>query len=206
MGTFHCPSLCSTPVKWRAQPGIIERRAARRCASLQLTFYKPVRLYCFPMRGCATQPDREKLIRSLFDEYIEMYASRDERLTALFSENFSGYTGGGDFLVKDRDEWVKITRQDFAQVPGHIRIEVLDLSMQDISDDVVIITAFFHIHLPVSDQILSRETARLVLVFRLEGDDWKIASSTISIPYHLVREGEIYPIGRWKKPTRNSRR
>jgi diguanylate cyclase (GGDEF)-like protein len=146
------------------------------------------------MRGCATQPDREKLIRSLFDEYIEMYASRDERLTALFSENFSGYTGGGDFLVKDRDEWVKITRQDFAQVPGHIRIEVLDLSMQDISDDVVIITAFFHIHLPVSDQILSRETARLVLVFRLEGDDWKIASSTISIPYHLVREGEIYPI------------
>jgi SnoaL-like domain len=67
------------------------------------------------------QPERQHLIRSLFEEYVEMYASRDERLTARFSKNFSGYTGGGDFLVKDRDEWVKITRQDFAQVAGRIR-------------------------------------------------------------------------------------
>ena len=66
-------------------------------------------------------PKRQALIRSLFDEYIEMYAARDERLTQRFSEDFSGYTGGGDFLVKDRDEWVRITRLDFAQVPGRIR-------------------------------------------------------------------------------------
>ena len=46
------------------------------------------------------RPERERLIRSLFEEYIEMYASRDDRLTARFSENFSGYTGGGDFLVE----------------------------------------------------------------------------------------------------------
>lgn len=139
-------------------------------------------------------PDRERQIRSLFDEYIEMYAARDDRLTMRFSEDFSGYTGGGNFLVKDRDEWVKITRQDFAQVQGRIRIEMLDISMQDISDEVVVVTAFFHIHLPVPDHILSREVARLVLVFRLEGDDWKIVHSGISIPYHLVQEGEVYPL------------
>jgi SnoaL-like domain len=84
----------------------------------------------------------------LFNEYIEMYAARDDRLTARFSENFSGYTGGGDFLVTDKEEWVKITRQDFAQVTGRIRIEMLDLSLQEASDDVVIATALFHIHLP----------------------------------------------------------
>ncbi|MFA5912560.1 MAG: diguanylate cyclase [Burkholderiales bacterium] len=140
------------------------------------------------------QPERQQLIRSLFDEYIEMYAARDDRLTARFSENFSGYTGGGDFLVKNRDEWVKITRQDFAQVTGRLRIEMLDLSMQEISADVVVVTAFFHIHLPIVDHILSRETARLVLIFRLESGDWKIVHSGISIPYHLVREGEVYPI------------
>ena len=139
-------------------------------------------------------PDRERQIHSLFDEYIEMYAARDDRLTMRFSEDFSGYTGGGNFLVKDRDEWVKITRQDFAQVQGRIRIEMLDISMQDISDEVVVVTAFFHIHLPVPDHILSREVARLVLVFRLEGDDWKIVHSGISIPYHLVQEGEVYPL------------
>ena len=148
------------------------------------------------------QPERQHLIQTLFDEYIEMYAARDDRLTARFSENFSGYTGGGNFLVKDRAEWVKVTRQDFSQVPTRIRIEMLDLSMQDISADVVVVTAFFHIHLPIPDNILSRETARLVLVFRWEGEDWKIAHSGISIPYHLVRPGEVYPINGLQERTR----
>jgi diguanylate cyclase (GGDEF)-like protein len=144
------------------------------------------------------QSERRRLIRSLFDEYIEMYAGRDDRLTERFSENFSGYTGGGDFLVKDRDHWVRITRKDFAEVPGRLRIEMLDLAMQDIGDDIVVATAFFHIHLPIPDHILSRETARLVLIFRLEGGDWKIVHSGISIPYHLVGsgDGEVYPIER----------
>ncbi|MBE0532699.1 MAG: diguanylate cyclase [Rhodospirillales bacterium] len=144
------------------------------------------------------QSERQRLIRSLFDEYIEMYAARDDRLTARFSHNFSGYTGGGDFLVKDREHWVQITRKDFAQVPGRLRIEMLDLSMQDVSDDVVVTTGFFHIHLPIPDSILSRETARLVLIFRRENGDWKIAHSGISIPYPLVGsgDGEVYPIDR----------
>jgi PAS domain S-box-containing protein len=29
---------------------------------------------------------------------------------------------------------------------------------------------------------------------RKEGDEWKISHSSISIPYHLVREGEVYPL------------
>ena len=140
--------------------------------------------------------ERQNLIRSLFDAYIEMYASRDDRLTAFFSENFSGYAGSSDVLVTDRDEWVKVTRQDFAQVPGRIRIEILDLSFQDLTDDVVVVTAFFHIHLPVPEHVLSREVARLVLIFRSENGDWKIAHSGISIPYGKARSGEVYPMTR----------
>lgn len=138
--------------------------------------------------------ERHKQIRTLFDDYIARYAARDDGLTSLFSENFSGYTGGGDTLVKNRDEWIRITRQDFAQVPGQLRIELLDLALQDLADEVVVVTAFFHIHLPQPEHILSRETARLVLIFRREQDDWKIAHSGISIPYYLVRAGEIYPV------------
>lgn len=138
--------------------------------------------------------DRQQLIRALFDEYIEMYASRDDRLTARFSENFSGYAGGGHALVKDRQEWIRVTRRDFSQIEERVRIEMLDLSMQDLCDRVVMVTAFFHIHLPMQDHILSRETARLVLVFRLEGNDWKIVHSGISIPYPLVQDGEVYPV------------
>ena len=123
-----------------------------------------------------------------------MYASRDDGLTARFSENFCGFTGGGDFLVTDKKAWVKITREDFAQVQAKIRIEMLDLSLQDLSDDVVTATAFFHIHLPIADHILSRETARLTLNFRREGDAWMIVYSGISIPYHLVQKGEVYPL------------
>lgn len=140
------------------------------------------------------RPERQQLIQSLFEQYIEMYAGRDDRLTAHFSENFSGYTGGGPFLVRDREQWVKITRQDFAQVSSRIRIEMLDLVLQDVADEVVLATALFHIHLPIPDHILAKEAVRLTLAFRLEDDDWKIVHSGISVPYYLVRDGEVYPI------------
>jgi diguanylate cyclase (GGDEF)-like protein len=140
------------------------------------------------------RPERQKLIRALLDEYIAMYAGRDDRLTGKFSETFSGFTGSGDFLVKDREAWVTITRQDFSQVSKPLRIEMLDVSMQDLSEDVVTVTAFFHIHLPIKENILSQKTARLLLIFRQEGQDWKIVNSTISIPYHLAEDGEVYPL------------
>ena len=148
------------------------------------------------------QTERQRLIRSLFDNYIQMYASRDPRLIEEFSENFSGYTGGGKALAHNREEWVRVTLQDFSQVPGHISIENLDLALQDLSSEVVLVTAFFHIHLPINDQILSRETARLVLVFRLEGEQWKIAHSGISIPYPSVGENEVYPLRRLEERNR----
>ena len=84
--------------------------------------------------------ERQRLIRGLFDEYIEMYAGRDDRLTTRFSQSFSGYAGSSDRLVTDREEWIKVTRLDFAQVPERIRIEMLDLALQDLSDDVVAVT------------------------------------------------------------------
>jgi diguanylate cyclase (GGDEF)-like protein/PAS domain S-box-containing protein len=146
------------------------------------------------MTTLTSRPDRERLIRALFDDYIKMYAGRDVRLTDHFSDNFSGYTGGGDFLVKDRQLWEQITRQDFAQVPDPIRFEMLDLSLQDISDDVVLVTAFFHIHLPVPDPAFSKEVARLVLLFRLENSDWKIVHNSYSIPDRLVQNGEVFPM------------
>lgn len=135
-----------------------------------------------------------QIIRQLFDDYLRMYASRDDRLTACFSEDFSGFTGGGDFLVKDREEWVSITRQDFAQVQDPLRIELKDLAIQSLSETIAVTTGFFSIHLPIKDHILSRETARLVLIFRKETAGWKITHSSISIPYYLVREGEVYPM------------
>ena len=60
---------------------------------------------------------RQQMIRSLFEEYLEMYSSRDDRLTSRFSDNFSGYAGSSDVLVTSKDEWVRVTRQDFAQIP-----------------------------------------------------------------------------------------
>ena len=138
--------------------------------------------------------NRDPLIRSLLDDYLAMYAGRDPRLVDRFSDNFSGYTGGGGFLVKDLRAWQDITRQDFAQVPNPIRIEMLDVHLQDISAEVVVATAAFHIHLPIPDQVLASEVARLVLMFRLEGEVWKIVHSGFSIPYPMVQDGEVYPL------------
>ena len=141
-------------------------------------------------------PERQRLARMLFDEYIAMYASRDARLVDRFSENFSGFAGSGDKLIKSRSEWVDITRLDFAQVTGHIGIEMRDIFPQELGADVLAVTAFFHIHLPNPDPLFASETARLVLVFRQEGGDWKIAHSSISIPYGLARDGEVFPASR----------
>jgi two-component system, cell cycle sensor histidine kinase and response regulator CckA len=133
-------------------------------------------------------------IRQLFDDYLRMYSSRDDQLTTCFSEDFSGFTGGGNFLVKKKEEWIAITRQDFAEVKDPVRIELKDLSIQSLADTIAVTTGFFAIHLPIKDHILSKQTARLVLIFRKESEDWKISHSSISIPYHLVREGEVYPL------------
>ena len=89
------------------------------------------------------QPDRHAVIRQLLDEYLEMYAARDDQLTERFSDNFSGYAGSSDVLVKDRQAWMAITRQDFAQVTERIGIEMVDVCLQDLSADVVVTTAFF---------------------------------------------------------------
>lgn len=87
--------------------------------------------------------ERQHLICSLFEEYIEMYASRDDRLTSHFSDNFSGYAGSSDVLITDKTEWIRITRLDFAQIPERIDIDILSLSLQDLTEDVVVVTAFF---------------------------------------------------------------
>ena len=139
-------------------------------------------------------PDRQRKIRELFNEYIEMYAARDERLTERFSQNFTGYPGSGSQLIHDREEWIRITRQDFAQVPGRIRIEMLDLALQDLADSVVVATAFFHIHLPSGGDYFSTKVVRLTLVFRREGDDWMIVHCSYSVPYHSTQDGEVFPL------------
>lgn len=135
----------------------------------------------------------KKQIRELLDDYLRMYSCRDDRLTTLLSENFSGFTCGGHLLVKDSKEWVAITRQDFAQIKESIRIELKDLAIQSLTGRVAVATSFFTLRLPFEDQILSRETARLVLIFHKESSGWKIAHSSISIPYHLACEREIFP-------------
>jgi len=40
-------------------------------------------------------PTDDLQIRGLFDDYIRMYSSRDDLLTQQFSDDFSGFTGGG---------------------------------------------------------------------------------------------------------------
>ena len=133
-------------------------------------------------------------IKNLFDDYIEMYSSRNDLLTSKFSPDFSGFAGGGDVLVTDREEWIAVTRHDFSQVKEHLHIDIKDLSIQSLTEDVAIATSFFTIRLPIEDDYFSRETVRLVLIFHKREGEWKIAHSSISIPYGLVGKGEIYPL------------
>lgn len=56
--------------------------------------------------------DDYQTLRQLFDDYLQMYSSRADRLTTHFSEDYSGISGSGDFQVKDREEWEERKRQN----------------------------------------------------------------------------------------------
>lgn len=140
------------------------------------------------------QQERQRRIRALFDEYIEMYATRDHRLTTRFSQSFTGFTGSWGRLIQDHEEWARITLQDFEQVPGPIRLEVIEVSLQDLCDDVVSVAATLHIHLPHGADLLAREVARLMLVFRLEGAAWMITHCSYSVPYQQASDEEVFPL------------
>ena len=133
-------------------------------------------------------------IRQLFDDYIRMYSTRDDELTTHFSEDFSGITGSGDYLVKDREAWIAVTRQDFAQVKDPINIELKDLAIQLLADTIAVATSTFTIHLPIEEHVLSRKIVRLVLIFRNEPAGWKISHSSISVSFGVAGEDEIYPL------------
>jgi PAS domain S-box-containing protein len=133
-------------------------------------------------------------IRELFDEYIRMYANRDDLLTTCFSEDFSGITGSGDYLVKDREVWIAVTRQDFTQVRDPINIELKDLAIQLLADTIAVASSTIIIHLPIEEHILSEKIARLVLIFRKESTGWKISHCSYSVSFCVADEGEIYPL------------
>ena len=148
-------------------------------------------------------PEDQRRVRQLFDEYIELYAARDARLVDWFSEDFSGFAGSSDKLVKTRAEWVEVTLQDFTQVPGRIGIEMVDFFAQALGDGLLAATAFFHIHLPnAPDALFAGETARKVVLFRREGSAWKIAHVSVSMPYGKARDDEVFPMGQLRQRNR----
>ncbi|MHB8121693.1 MAG: ATP-binding protein [Desulfuromonadaceae bacterium] len=133
-------------------------------------------------------------IRQLFDDYIRMYSSRDDELTSHFSEDFSGITGSGDYLIKDREAWITVTRQDFAQVKDPINIELKDLAIQLLADTIAVATSTINIHLPIEEHVLSRKIVRLVLIFRDEPTGWKISHCSYSVSFGVAGEDEIFPL------------
>ncbi|MDD2308860.1 MAG: response regulator [Desulfuromonadaceae bacterium] len=134
------------------------------------------------------------IIRQLHDDCLRMYAARDDRFTELFSEDFSGITGSGDELIKERAGWVAINLQDFEQFRDPLRLEFKDLFTQSLSDTIAVATSSFIIHLPIKDHIISRKITRLALVFRKESAGWKICHCSVSLPFATVQEGEVYPL------------
>lgn len=148
--------------------------------------------------------DRQPLIRQLFDDYIALYSTRDEHLIARLSTEFSGYASRSDRLVHTRSEWVGAILQDFALVPEHMRIEVLDLCLQDLAEDVVSATALVHVRGPDAGETPAGQVplARLVLVFRREGAEWKIVHSGTSVPSGPARAGDSPALARLQSEQR----
>ena len=135
----------------------------------------------------------QETLRRLLDEYLRTYASRDDWLVSFFSEDFSGFTGGGDSLVRDHQAWLAVTRQDLSPVRDPLRVELQDLVLRSLTETVAVATGRLAIHPSFDDQALPLGTARLLLIFRREASGWRISHGSISFPRRLVREGEEQP-------------
>ncbi|MDD2545928.1 MAG: diguanylate cyclase [Burkholderiaceae bacterium] len=140
-------------------------------------------------------PERQSLIRALFEEYLALYAQRDERLLERFSERFSGYTGSSEAFVRSRDAWLALLRQDFAQFPEPLEVELIDVAVQELGEAACLVTALCAVCLPLSEGAPSRQLLRHVQALQWEGTEWKIVHSSSSLPFPVrPQEGEAYPV------------
>lgn len=130
------------------------------------------------------------VLRLLFDDYLRVYATRDGYPTEYFSEDFSGFTCEGDFLVKNRENWLVVAHQDFTQVNEPLRIELKELLIQPLAETVAVTTGLLTVHLAVEEQAQLAKAARLVLIFRKESNGWKVSHSSTSIPYDGIKDSE----------------
>jgi PAS domain S-box-containing protein len=136
----------------------------------------------------------ENNLRQLFGDYLRCYALRDDRLADSLSEDFTGFTQDGRVLIKSKDQWVNLIREEFAQSRNPLQIELTDLSIQSLANTISVATGFFDIHRPRPNPGQPQEKGRLVLIFRKEIPGWKISHSRISIPYQLVRADAFDPL------------
>lgn len=134
------------------------------------------------------------VISKLFDDYLRMYAVGDGSLSEHFSEDFVGFTGGADSLVKNQQNWLAITRQDFTPTKEPLRIELKDLAIQLLADTIAVATALLSIAVAIEGQAQSPEKAHLVLIFRKECSGWKISHSSMSIVNQLFKDDELSPL------------
>jgi PAS domain S-box-containing protein len=142
----------------------------------------------------ALDAHEENNLRQIFDDYLRRYASRDDQLTRYLSEDFTGFTPDGRVLIKSKDQWVNLTREEFARARKPLRVELTDLTIQSLANTIAVATGFFDIKPPVEKTALAGEVGRLVLIFRKEIPGWKISHSRISIPYQLVRAEALDPL------------
>ncbi|MDY0206763.1 MAG: diguanylate cyclase [Pseudomonas sp.] len=130
----------------------------------------------------------KNVIRFLFDDYLRIYASGDCYCIENFSEDFSGFSSSNDLLAKNREEWLAVPRQYFAQTQEPLRIELKDFVIRSLTETVAVTTSLLTIYRQTKEDSPSPETIRLVLIFRHEPSGWKITHSSISTPYKPAKD------------------
>jgi len=123
------------------------------------------------------------LIRKLFDDCLQMYATRDNHLADYFSKDFSGFTCVDNFLIKNSEDWLTASRQGFRQPKKPTNIESKELSIQILTDAFAILTAFLTLQVPTAEQAQRAQAVRLVLILHKESSGWKVVHGSISTPY-----------------------
>lgn len=125
-------------------------------------------------------------IRILVEEYLQHYVERNSAILSFFSSDFSGYTQDGTALIKDCAEWVNCLLKDFSDLSGPLNVNIHDVSIKEVSKQVITVYVFFNVHLADESHSLLNTPLSQMLVFLLEPKGWKIVHCNVFTPYRKI--------------------
>lgn len=138
----------------------------------------------------------DEAIAAAFGTYLETYFVQRDLPAALrlFSASTTGFGTGADEAMFDAHSVAAVVERDMRQAPNTVTCTVRRQRAQRLCADTGLALAEFDLHTTIADQELRFAGLRVSVVFRRDGDAWRIEHQHTSLPTSAHGPDESYPV------------